>query len=64
MSIKRIGIDLAKQVFQVHGVDSQEKIVLRKQLRRTQMLGYFTKLPHCLIGMEACSSAHYWAREL
>ena len=64
MNIKRVGIDLAKQVFQVHGVDSQEKAVLRKQLRRAQMLDYFTKLPPCLIGMEACSSAHYWAREL
>jgi transposase len=64
MNIKRIGIDLAKQVFQVHGVDSQEKVVLRKQLRRPQMLNFFTKLSPCLIGMEACSSAHYWAREL
>jgi transposase len=64
MNIKRIGIDLAKQVFQVHGVDNQEKPVLRKQLRRAQMLNYFQKLPPCLIGMEACSSAHYWAREL
>jgi transposase len=64
MNIKRIGIDLAKQVFQVHGVDGQEKPVLRKQLRRTQMLGFFQKLPPCLIGMEACGSAHYWAREL
>lgn len=64
MNIKRIGVDLAKQVFQVHGVDGQEKPVLRKQLRRTQMLVFFQKLPPCLIGMEACSSAHYWAREL
>jgi transposase len=64
MNIKRIGIDLAKQVFQVHGVNGQEKPVLRKQLRRTQMLGFFQKLPPCLIGMEACSIAHYWAREL
>lgn len=64
MDIKRVGIDLAKQVFQVHGVDSQEKAVLRKQLRRAQMLDYFKKLPPCLIGMEACSSAHYWGREL
>ena len=64
MNIKRIGIDLAKQVFQVHGVDAQEKAVLRKQLRRAQMLDYFQKLPPCLIGMEACSSAHYWGREL
>ena len=64
MNIKRVGIDLAKQVFQLHGVDAQEKAVLRKQLRRVQMLDYFKKLPPCLIGMEACSSAHYWGREL
>ena len=64
MNIKRVGIDLAKQVFQLRGVDGQEKAVLRKQLRRAQMLDYFKKLPPCLIGMEACSSAHYWGREL
>lgn len=62
--IKRIGIDLAKQVFQLHGVDAQEKTILRKQLRRPQMLNFFSKLAPCLIGMEACSSSHYWAREL
>lgn len=64
MNIKRIGLDLAKQVFQLHGVDHQEKTVLRKQLRRNQMLAFFANLPPCLIGIEACSSAHYWAREL
>jgi len=64
MNIKRVGIDLAKQLFQLHGVDGQEKAVLRKQLRRAQLLDYFKKLPPCLIGMEACSSAHYWGREL
>jgi transposase len=64
MNSKRIGIDLAKQVFQLHGVDPQEKPVLRKQLRRNQMLSYFAKLAPCLIGIEACGSAHYWAREL
>jgi len=64
MNIKRIGIDLAKQVFQVHGVDHHEKSVLRKQLRRNQMLNYFAKLSPCLIGIEACSSSHYWARQL
>jgi transposase len=64
MNIKRIGLDLAKQVFQVHGVDFQEKVVLRKQLNRKQVLVYFSKLSPCLIGMEACSSAHYWGREL
>jgi transposase len=64
MNIKRIGIDLAKQVFQLHGVDGQEKVVLRKQIRREQLLDHFKKLPPCLIGMEACGGAHYWAREL
>jgi transposase len=64
MNIKRIGIDLAKQVFQVHGVDYQGKVVLRKQLRRNQVLAFFSKLPPCLIGMEACGGSHYWAREL
>lgn len=63
MNIKRIGIDLAKSVFQLHGVDSHEKVVLRKQMNRSQMLAYFKNLPACLIGMEACSGAHYWARE-
>jgi transposase len=64
MNVKRIGLDLAKQVFQIHGVDKQEQVVLRKQLRRHQMLNFFRNLPPCLIGIEACSSAHYWAREL
>jgi transposase len=64
MNIKRIGIDLAKQVFQLHGVDHKEKSVLRKPLRRSHIFNFFAKLPRCLIGMEACSSAHYWAREL
>ena len=63
MNIKRIGIDLAKQVFQLHGVDHQGKPVLRKQLRRNQMLSYFAKLSPCLIGIEACSSSHYTGRE-
>jgi transposase len=64
MNVKRIGIDLAKQVFQLHGVDYNEKVVLKKQLTRTKMLTYFQSLPPCLIGMEACGSSHYWAREL
>jgi transposase len=64
MNIKRIGIDLAKQVFQLHGVDQNEKVVLKKQLPRKKMLAYFQSLPPCLIGMEACGSSHYWAREL
>jgi transposase len=64
MDITRIGIDLAKHVFQIHGVDCHGKVVVRKQLRRPQMLAYFAKLPPCLIGMEAYGGAHYWAREL
>lgn len=64
MNITRLGIDLAKQVFQLHGVDRAGKVLVRKQLRRAQMLAYFSKLPPCLIGMEACGSAHYWTREL
>jgi transposase len=64
MNIARIGVDLAKQVFQIHGVDRMEQVLVRRQLRRSQMLDYFSKLTPCLIGMEACGSAHYWAREL
>lgn len=62
--ITTIGIDLAKSVFQLHGVDPKGTPVLRRQLRRSQMLEFFQHLPGCLIGMEACSGAHYWAREL
>ena len=64
MNVSRIGVDLAKTVFQLHGVDRQEQVTLRRQLRRQQVLDFFRKLPPCLVGMEACSSAHYWAREL
>ncbi|ELO8297319.1 transposase, partial [Salmonella enterica] len=64
MNIKRIGLDLAKLVFQLHGVDHHERVVLRKTLRRSQMLVFFAQLEPCLIGIEACGSSHYWAREL
>lgn len=64
MKITTIGIDLAKDVFQVHGVDSHGKVVLRKQIRRGEMTKFFVNLSPCLIGMEACGSAHYWARRL
>ena len=64
MKVTRIGIDLAKQVFQVHGVDCHDKVVIRKQLTRAKMRGFFAQLSPCLIGIEACASAHYWAREL
>ena len=64
MKLKRLGIDLAKDVFQLHGVDKAEHPVLRRQLRRGQMKAFFAKLPPTLIGMEACGSSHYWSREL
>ncbi len=63
-NITTVGLDLAKSVFQVHGADEIGKPVVRKKLRRGQVLGFFAKLPRCLVGMEACGSAHYWAREL
>lgn len=61
MQITRIGLDLAKNVFEVHGVDAQDKAVLRKTLRREAVAQFFTELPPCVVGMEACSGAHYWA---
>jgi transposase len=64
MKITTIGADLAKSVIQVHGVDSHGNTVLRKQLKRNQVMEFFTKLEPCLIGMEACGSAHHWARKL
>lgn len=59
-----IGLDLAKNVFQVHGVDGAGNVVVRRQLRRSQVLPFFRKLEPCLVGMEACATAHHWAREL
>src|SRR5215211_7005960 len=64
MQVATIGLDLAKQVFQIHGSDAAEKVVVRKQLRRSQGMGFFEARSPCLIGMEACATAHYWAREL
>jgi transposase len=64
MQITTVGLDLAKNVFQVHGVDKHGKAVLRKQLRRDQGASFFANLPACVVGMEACSSAHHWARKL
>src|SRR5262245_35580103 len=64
MPISAIGLDLAKNVFQVHGIDASEKVVIRKQLRRSQVMAFFEGLPRCLVGMEACATAHHWAREL
>ena len=64
MKITTIGIDLAKEMFQIHGADAHGKAVLRKQLRRSEMAKFFSNLEPCLIGMEACGSAHHWARKL
>ena len=63
-SISTIGLDIAKSVFQVHGVDGAGQVVLRRQLRRRQVLAFFQKLPPCLVGIEACASSHHWSREL
>jgi transposase len=62
--INTIGLDLAKSVFQVHCLGENGEVVLRRQLRRAEVLKFFSKLPPCLIGMEACASSHYWAREI
>ena len=59
-----IGLDLAKNVFQVHGIDGDGKVLVRRQLRRGEVLKFFQGLPTCLVGMEACGTAHHWAREI
>lgn len=64
MEISTIGLDLAKNVFQVHGISATGEVVIRKALRRSQMLPFFEKLPPCLVGAEACGTSHHWAREL
>ena len=64
MEITTIGLDLAKSVFQLHGIDASGSVVLRKKLRRSELIDTFQKLPPCLVGMEACATAHYWAREI
>jgi transposase len=63
-SISTIGLDIAKSVFQVHGIDAAGQVVIRRQLRRRHVLAFFQKLPPCLVGIEACASSHYWSREL
>lgn len=64
MKVITIGIDLAKSVFQIHGVDAAGTVTVRKKLRRAEVLKFFEGLPPCLVGMEACATAHYWAREI
>ena len=62
--ISTIGLDIAKTVFQVHGIDEKGAVVVRRQLKRRQILPFFSKQPPCLIGLEACATSHHWAREL
>ena len=63
-AITTIGLDIAKSVFQVHGTDGQGNVLARRKLKRRYVLVFFQKLPPCLVGIEACASSHYWAREL
>ena len=63
-TVTTIGLDIAKSVFQVHGVDADGQVVIRRQLKRRYVLAFFQKLPSCLIGIEACASSHHWSREL
>ena len=62
--ITTVGLDLAKNVFQVHGIDDEGKILVRKRLRRADVVPFFEQLPRCLVGLEACASAHHWARAI
>jgi transposase len=64
MNVTTIGVDLAKLVFQLHGVDAQGEVAFRRKLRRSELLAFLGELPACLIGLEACATAHFWAREI
>ena len=63
-TIATIGLDIAKSVFQVHGIDAEGKVIIRRQFKRRYFLVFFQKLPPCLVGIEACASSHHWSREL
>ena len=63
-TITTIGFDIAKSVFQVHGIDAEGNVVIRRQFKRRYVLAFFQKLPPCLIDIEACDSSHHWSREL
>ena len=63
-TVSTIGLDIAKSVFQVHGVDAAGQVIVRRQLKRRYVLAFFQKLPPCLVGIEACASSHHWSREL
>ena len=63
-TVTTIGLDIAKSVFQVHGIDAAGQVVIRRQLKRRYVLAFFERLPPCLVGIEACASSHHWSREL
>ena len=63
-TVTTIGLDIAKSVFQVHGVDAEGNVLIRRQLKRRYVLAFFEKLPPCLVGIEACATSHHWSREL
>ena len=63
-TVTTIGLDIAKSVFQVHGIDAEGKVLIRRHLKRRYVLAFFQKLPPCLIGIEACATSHHWSREL
>ena len=63
-AVTTIGLDIAKSVFQVHGIDATGSVIIRRQLKRRHVLAFFEKLPPCLIGIEACATSHHWSREL
>jgi transposase len=63
-AVTTIGLDIAKSVFQVHGIDAEGNVLIRRQLKRRYVLAFFQKLPPCLVGIEACATSHHWSREL
>ena len=63
-AITTIGLDIAKSVFQVHGIDAEGKVIIRRQLKRRYVLAFFERLSPCLVGIEACATSHHWSREL
>jgi transposase len=63
-AVRPVGLDIAKSVFQVHGLDAEGKVIIRQQLRRSRVLGFFRTLSPCVVGIEACASSHHWLREL
>jgi transposase len=62
-AVTTIGLDIAKSVFQVHGIDAEGKVLIRRKLKRRYVLAFFEKLPPCLVGIEACATSHHWSRE-